>query len=254
MSDTAADRTAPRMPATRHRPAGPRELLTLEELTNRAGDERAQHPLLHDQGAGAAADPARPLGLLHLRPRGAARAGAGAAEPRVHARPRSSGTSPTSPPTPLPRTSRCTARCWRRGRPTRPIEMTRAELEQRAGRAARRRRPDHAGGARDRLPDQARAVRGGGLPAQRRPRPARPRLPDRGRDRGRATCTPRTAARSPRSSTSCSAPWCGRSTRSPGARPEKLREVVERLKPLSVAQPGRGVRERDGRDQARGHR
>ena len=48
-------------------------------------DERAQRPLLHDQGAGAAADPARPLGLLHPRPRRAARAGAGAAEPRLHA-------------------------------------------------------------------------------------------------------------------------------------------------------------------------
>ena len=47
--------------------------------------ERAQRPLLHDQGAGAAADPPRPLGLLHPRPRGPPRAGAGAAEPRLHA-------------------------------------------------------------------------------------------------------------------------------------------------------------------------
>ena len=47
--------------------------------------ERAQRALLHDQGPGAAADPTRPLGLLHPRPRRPARAGPGAAEPRLHA-------------------------------------------------------------------------------------------------------------------------------------------------------------------------
>ena len=47
--------------------------------------ERAQRPLLHDQGPGAAADPARPVGLLQRRPRRPARAGPGAPGPRLHA-------------------------------------------------------------------------------------------------------------------------------------------------------------------------
>src|SRR4051812_7449765 len=49
-------------------------------------DERAQRALLHDQGAGPAADPARPLRLLHPRPRGPSRAGPGAPDARLHAR------------------------------------------------------------------------------------------------------------------------------------------------------------------------
>ena len=39
-----------------------------------------------------------------------------------------------------------------------------------------------------------------------------------------------------------------------GASSECVREVVERLKPLSISEPGPGLRVRHGRDQARGHR
>ena len=62
----------------------------------------------------------------------------------------------------------------------RPIEMTpRRAVHPRRSRPDRR-RPAHPGRARRGVPAQARPVPGGGLPALGRPRPARPRLPDRG--------------------------------------------------------------------------
>ena len=75
MSDAtrAVSETTPRRPAHPRRAVRP------------GRHERAQRPLLHDQGPGAAADPPRPLGLLLPRPRRPPRARPGAAEPRLHA-------------------------------------------------------------------------------------------------------------------------------------------------------------------------
>ena len=82
--------------------------------------------------------------------------------------------------------------------------------------AADRRGPGHADRPRGRLPGPARPLPGRGLPALGRPGPARPRLPDRGGARRRRRVRRARAARSPRSSTRSSAPRRGRSTRSPG--------------------------------------
>ena len=121
-------------------------------------DERAQRPLLHDQGAGAAADPARPLRLLH-RPT-------------------------TSPASSWSRSCRATASRWPRSRSTSPASRADATPEdialhrtmlapvaargcrrddpRRAGQARRahagRRRPGHADRAGHRAPQQARAA------------------------------------------------------------------------------------------------
>ena len=136
----------------------------------------------------------------------------------------------------------------------RPVEMSRAELDTRAGRDPHRRRPAHAGRARHRLPRPSAAATRWRSPSspsasacstsasRSRPRSPPPR------------CTPSTAARSPRSSTSCSAPWSGRSTGSRAPRPRPLREVVERIKPLSIASLVSAYEAGHGRDPARGHR
>ena len=79
-------------------------------------------------------------------------------------------------------------------------------------------RPGHRGPRRRRA---RRTVRAWASPP-RRPRPS-PR------------CTPSTAGRSPTSSPRSSAPWCGRSSATPAARAEQLREFVHRLKPLTIA-------------------
>src|SRR5688572_9708299 len=64
---------------------GPARAVHARRADQPGGDERAQRALLHHQGPRPAADPARPLRLLHPRPRRAARARARAAEPRLHA-------------------------------------------------------------------------------------------------------------------------------------------------------------------------
>ena len=89
------------------------------------------------------------------------------------------------PATPRPRTSPCTARCWRRGSPRCPVELTRADLDRRTGRKLTDADLVDAGRPRHRAAHQARPLRGRPLPALGRDRPARPRLPDRGRARGR---------------------------------------------------------------------
>ena len=66
-----------------------------------------------------------------------------------------------------------------------PIEMSRAELDKRAGRTLSDDDLTTLAALGRGLPGQARQAPGGGLPALGRPRPARPRLPDRGRARRR---------------------------------------------------------------------
>ena len=240
---------------TRHAERRTPELLTLDELTERVGMSVRNVRFYTTKGLVPPPIRRGRSRLLHRRPRRPARAGAGAAGPRLHAVGDREVRRAASPPTPPPRTSPCTAPCSRPGWPTPREELPAAELERRAGRRSddgRPRRPSRrwasccpaaAGGSRSRV-----SQLGG------RPRPARPRLPDRGGAARRPRSTPRTGARSPRSSTSCSAPRSGRSTRSRASRPEQIQEVVERLKPLSIASPGAGLRSRHGRDPARQHR
>ena len=61
------------------------------------------------------------------------------------------------------------------------------------------------------------------------------------------TCTPSTAPDRQGAGTSSSAPWSGPSTREAGASTETLRKVVEPQAALD-REPGRGLRGRDGRD------
>ena len=61
------------------------ELLTLEELTNRVGMSVRNVRFYTTKGLVPPPDPTRPVRLLLPRPRGPPGAGAGAAEPRLHA-------------------------------------------------------------------------------------------------------------------------------------------------------------------------
>ena len=118
---------------------------------------------------------------------------------------------------------------------------------------AHRRRPRHPRGPRDRAAHQA-----GPLPGRRSPSSrsgsACSTSASRPRRRSRPpTSTPSTAARSPRSSTTCSAPWSGRSTRSPAPRPRSCARSSSGSSRCR-SPPWCGLRGRDGRGQAGGHR
>ena len=79
-------------------------------------------------------------------------------------------------------------------------------------------------------------------------------LGSRSRRRSRPpTCTPGTAARSPRSSTTCSAPWSGRSTATRAPRPRPCARSWRRSS-RSRSRPSCRRTKPDGRDQARRHR
>ena len=155
---------------------------------DRAGrDERAQRPLLHDQGPGAAADPARALAATTPPTTWPGSSWCRSCRATASRCRRSRGTSPASPPTPRPRTSPCTARCSRPGRPSCPSRSCRAPSSS-AGPAA----PSATTTSRPwRRSASSRPLRARPVPGRRssqlggRPRPARPRLPDRGRPRRR---------------------------------------------------------------------
>ena len=97
-------------------------------------DERAQRPLLHDQGSGAAADPPRPLRLLHARTTSRGSSWSRSCRATASRSPRSRSTSPTSRATPPPSDialQRAMLAPWQHEA---PIEMSRSELDKRAGR------------------------------------------------------------------------------------------------------------------------
>ena len=108
----------------------------------------------------------------------------------------------------------------------------------RAGQAgrpqARRRRPGHPRCAGRRTPQQARPLPGGVSQLVHRPRPARPRLPDRG-GAGRRRRV-RRARPADRPGALRGVPDQGWPVyKESGTSPERVREVVERLKPLSIS-------------------
>ena len=224
------------------------ELLTLEESTTRIGIS-VRNVRLDLQGAGAAAGTPRPVGLLRHRPRRASRAGPGAAGPRPSPWPRIEKYLADLVYA-TPRTSPRTARCWHRGRPTsRPRSCSRLQCG--LG-AARRGRPGDLLRARHRGAQPARRDQASSSSAQRRARPARPRLPDRGSDRRRRRVR-RARAGAARQPDQLSARWRP-VYKEAGTSPEKIEEVVERLKPLLIASLATAYEDGHGRPQARADR
>ena len=193
-------------------------LLTLDELCERVGMSVRNVRFYTSRGPGAAADPQGPLRLLLPRPRRPARAGPGAAEPRLHA--------------------------------LRDREVRRRHPGRRDARGPRA-GPHHAGAVGRRAADRDVARRAvapapaassptttcarwprsawssrSSAASTRSPSPSSPSASacstSASRSRRRSpppTSTRGTAARSPRSSTTCSAPWSGRSTATRAPRP-----------------------------------
>ena len=210
-----------------------RELLTLDELTDRVGmsvrnmrfyttQGLVPPPIRRGRSGYYSADHVARLELVR------------SCRPRVHA----VGDREVRRPHPgrraTPRTSPCTARCSRRGRPSCRRAVAQGELDRRAGRTL----TDDDLARSTRWASSSRPSRAASRSPSRTCRSAwrcstsasrwRPRRP-------RRRSSPRTAARSPRSSTSCSARKVWPAYKESGAPPDQLREVVERLKPLSVA-------------------
>ena len=221
------------------------ELLTLDELDRAGRHERAQRPLLHHQGPGAAADPARPLRLLHPPTTWPGSSWCRSCRATASRSRRSRSTSPASPPTPRPRTSRCTARCWRPG----SVERADRDVARRARHARRPRRSPTTTCARwPRSAWSSRCKRGRyqvavsqlsvglGLLDLGFPTEAALAAADVYAAHGRADR--RGALRA------CSAPWSGRSTRSPGASPETGAPGRGAAQAALDRQPGLGLRER----------
>ena len=215
--------------------------------------ERAQHPLLHDQGPGAAADPSRPLGLLQPRPRRPARAGPGAAEPRLHAL-RDREVRRQHPRRRHPRGHRAAPHDARAlaGRPARS-RCRAPSSTSRAGRTLTDDDLDHPGRARHRLPRQ---------------RAAATRWPSPSSRSGWACSTSASRTEAALAAADVYAAHGRQIAKElnevfrpglaglPGVR--RLARHAPRGRRAAQAaldrQPGLGLRERHGRDQARGHR
>ena len=193
-----------------------RELLTLDELTHRVG--MSVRNVRFYTTKGLVPPPIRRGRSGYYPPDHVARLELvqRAAEPRLHAVRDREVRRQHPRRRHAPRTSPCTGRCWRPGRPSRRRDVSRARARQARRAAAQRRRPRHARRAGHRLPDQAgpatrsrsrssRSASGCSTSASR-PRPRSPR----------PTCTPQHGRADRRGALRrCSAPRCGRPTRSP---------------------------------------
>ena len=168
----------------------PVTLLTLDELTERVG--MSVRNVRFYTSKGLVPPPMRrgPVRLLHRRPRRPAGAGAGAAGPRLHAL----GDREVRRRDPRRRHARGHRAAPHHARAVGgglPVEMSRAELERRAGRDLDRRRARHAGGTRRRAPAASAAGTRCRSPSSRSASACSTSASRSRRRSPRPTCTPR---------------------------------------------------------------